>query len=258
MKKSLLLVAILIVISSALCANPTSTTASMQVSAYKDQAIDPTITSVFTIKYYDGSEITGVTQSKDISSLFSDDSTNIAGAFEITIESNNKATIEIGLSFQPFVSQNNSEDKTPLQYRMTSTTTKTAGDTRIRVNTSNVVVSSGGTWYCYAYTPSLTLAGTNVSGGNTVTVPVSGTSATLTYKPDGSVYRTTSNTTNVNKITSSTTMPTNNSSNKLPGFNTKQLSSKATFELLLDSTDYSNMRYFVDYVATVAITITMD
>ena len=79
----------------------------------------------------------------------------------------------------------------------------------------------------------------------------------MTYKPDGAVYRTDQNTTNVNNITTVTTMPSS-TSNKLPGFNTKKLSSTATFALSMTSENYAAMEYFENYIATVRVEISMN
>ena len=259
MKKTLLF-AFILALASALSAAPATTTSSMRVSAFKDEVVDPTISSTFTIRYFDNTEITGVTQFKDISERLTEGSTSIAGAFSINIVSNAKATIPISLTFSPFVSQTDTSDKVPLTYSMTPTVTKTAGDTRIRVNNNNQVTNSGKTYYFYAYTPSYTLTGENVTGGNTVNVPAAGTTATLTYKPDKNVfrYKSSSNTPpNVNDINDDATMPSS-TSDKLPGFNNNKLSSTATFALSMTSENYAAMEYFENYIATVRVEISMN
>ena len=243
MRKSLLFAAILIVISSALCANPTSTTASMQVSAYKDQAIDATVSNTFTIKYFDNTAITGIVQSKDISDQIDAENLSLASAFSITISSNSRNNMTMDLQFSPFVNQSNptdSDKSIPLSYAIGTTTTRTRGSSK---------VSS----YYYAYLPSLTL-----SKSSPVSVSKTGNTVTITYNPTATVYRNRNSSTVMSTTTQYTgTLPS--TTGNLPGFsNTDAIVSSVVFNLLLNSSDYENMLFFVDYVATVAITITMN
>ena len=247
MRKSLLFAAILIVISSALCANPTSTTASMQVSAYKDQAIDATVSNTFTIKYFDNTAITGIVQSKDISDQIDAENLSLASAFSITISSNSRNNMTMDLQFSPFVNQSdptNSDKSIPLLYSIGTTTTRTKGSNTVR---------SGNTNYYYAYLPSLTL-----SKSSPVSVSKTGNTVTITYNPTATVYRNRNSSTVMSTTTQYTgTLPS--TTGNLPGFsNTDAIVSSVVFNLLLNSSDYENMLFFVDYVATVAITITMN
>ena len=247
MKKILLFTAIILTVSSALAADPTSTTSSMQLSAYKDEVVDAAVSSAFTIKYFDETEIAGIVSSKDISSEVSEQDLSLERAFSIAISSNSRNTMTIDLEFSPFVNQSDPSDSDkniPISYNIAATTSRQRGSNTVRSNNSN---------YYYAYLPSLT-----PSEESPVSVPKEGNTVRITYNPTYKTYRHTNRNTVLTTNTEYTgSLP--NTSGNLPGFSdSDRLTSSVAFNLNLSSENYAAMLYFVEYIATVGISITMN
>ncbi len=247
MRKTALLIITALILASCLFADVTTDSATLNVAAYKETPI-PAMNYTITIKDFNNANLTGVTSVLDISNNIKTSRT-LNGAFEITIKSNLKIAIPIVIEFTPLINQEDTAaTPIPVTYTMTKgALTEIQGSSQVRVN-NDTVVTNGGKYYYYAYTPAIALT----NNATTVNVDESGAITTLTHSV-GSVRR--KRTTIGSSFTGSSVPST--SANVLPGLGNNQvLTSSATFNLVVSDNDYNNMPANVDHVATVKLTIT--
>lgn len=245
MRKALFTLAVLLTGLMTLAA--VTATSSMRVSAYKNPEM-PNLTYQITVKDRNSSEIAGITSLYDISDEIKTNRT-LSNAFKITIQSNLKADINVGLEFTPFINQKDTAQKMTVTYNMTAHTPKASG-------------SSTYDNYQYRVTPSLKLYNADNSPISSIAVSSLGTAANLVmhigdrnsverrrYRNSwyggswGSYHFYIYPFPNTDQLT-------------IPSFTDgDKVTATAFFNLSISNSDYNLMQANTDYLATVRLTI---
>ncbi len=265
MKRALIITISLLLFLSSILADTTSSTADLDITAYKEATSESSDYITVTVGMYDGSTASGIESSnftlkdasQNIDLLGSDYALDYSYAFYIQIQSRAKADTVVTLTLSPFTSTKDSTSTVPVTYTYTH-------DSLTSVESGYVSVSgSRNNYYTYTYTPTLTFTSGSrtLSSGDSMTVS-SNTTATLTHSVDTSKitrkkYKKSRGNYSLQETTTLTSLPSSNY-DYLPGFtsNSYYLTTKSYFALSMTESDFNAISANTDYLATVTLTIT--